>query len=238
IRTEFASSTVLTIAHRLDTVLDCDRILVFDQGRLAQCDEPKELINAGEGIFFELCSEEDAGLLSRITFGWANALLRQGHERQLDPEDLWPLEPDSTCKNVSSVFEPKYKKSHSIVRTIMSLYGWRLLFVGILQALTLGCTLYGPVVLKEILTEVEGNHFDMNLVLGYVISLFVVKALQAVITAHANLENQIITIKITSALQHLLFQKALVYIYTKLYESSLVNLTIVRNTMLYWKHVH
>ncbi|OQR88211.1 ATP-binding Cassette (ABC) Superfamily, partial [Thraustotheca clavata] len=34
--------------------------------------------------------------------------------------------------------------------------------------------------------------------------------LQAVITAHANLENQIITIKITSALQHLLFQKALV----------------------------
>ncbi|OQS03436.1 multidrug resistance-associated protein 1, partial [Thraustotheca clavata] len=57
IRTEFASSTVLTIAHRLDTVLDCDRILVFDQGRLAQCDEPKELINAGEGIFFELCFE-------------------------------------------------------------------------------------------------------------------------------------------------------------------------------------
>ncbi|KAF0684701.1 hypothetical protein As57867_023264, partial [Aphanomyces stellatus] len=45
IRTEFASSTVLTIAHRLDTVLDADRILVFDQGRLAQCDTPNNLID-------------------------------------------------------------------------------------------------------------------------------------------------------------------------------------------------
>ncbi|KAH9136640.1 hypothetical protein AeRB84_018334 [Aphanomyces euteiches] len=57
IRTEFASSTVLTIAHRLDTVLDSDRILVFDQGRLVQCDSPKSLIIQGSGIFFDLCSE-------------------------------------------------------------------------------------------------------------------------------------------------------------------------------------
>ncbi|RHY72245.1 hypothetical protein DYB38_011279, partial [Aphanomyces astaci] len=57
IRTEFATSTVLTIAHRLDTVLDADRILVFDQGRLAQCDAPAALIGAGAGIFYELCHE-------------------------------------------------------------------------------------------------------------------------------------------------------------------------------------
>ncbi|ETV83038.1 hypothetical protein H257_04781 [Aphanomyces astaci] len=57
IRTEFESSTVLTIAHRLDTILDSDRILVFDQGRLAQCDTPAVLIGAGSGIFFELCHE-------------------------------------------------------------------------------------------------------------------------------------------------------------------------------------
>ncbi|KAH9100105.1 hypothetical protein LEN26_016183 [Aphanomyces euteiches] len=57
IRTEFASSTVLTIAHRLDTVLDSDRILAFDQGRLVQCDSPKSLISQGSGIFFDLCSE-------------------------------------------------------------------------------------------------------------------------------------------------------------------------------------
>ncbi|KAH9147937.1 hypothetical protein AeRB84_008549, partial [Aphanomyces euteiches] len=43
IREEFSSSTVLTIAHRLDTVLDADRIMVFDQGRLVQCDSPQTL---------------------------------------------------------------------------------------------------------------------------------------------------------------------------------------------------
>ncbi|OQR95746.1 ABC transporter-MRP, partial [Thraustotheca clavata] len=64
IRAEFASSTVLTIAHRLDTVLDCDRIAVFGQGRLVQCDQPQKLISAGEGIFFDLCSE--GGYLDKI----------------------------------------------------------------------------------------------------------------------------------------------------------------------------
>ncbi|ETV79145.1 hypothetical protein H257_07232 [Aphanomyces astaci] len=57
VRSEFASSTVLTIAHRLDTVLDCDRILVFDQGQLVQNDTPATLVNAGTGIFFELVTE-------------------------------------------------------------------------------------------------------------------------------------------------------------------------------------
>ncbi|CAK4715705.1 unnamed protein product [Aphanomyces euteiches] len=64
IRTEFASSTVLTIAHRLDTVLDSDRILVFDQGRLVQCDSPKSLISQGSGIFFDLFSE--GGYLEKL----------------------------------------------------------------------------------------------------------------------------------------------------------------------------
>ncbi|OQR88580.1 ATP-binding Cassette (ABC) Superfamily, partial [Thraustotheca clavata] len=95
--------------------------------------------------------------------------------------------------------------------TIISLYGCRLIFLGILQALALSCTLYGPVVLKAILIQVEnGNQFDVELVLKYIISLFIVQVVQAIMTAHVNLGNQILTIKLTSALQHLLFQKSLV----------------------------
>ncbi|OQR90531.1 multidrug resistance-associated protein 1, partial [Achlya hypogyna] len=65
IRTEFAASTVLTIAHRLDTVLDCDRIMVFDQGTLVQCDAPKTLVDAGDGIFYELVTE--GGYMDKMT---------------------------------------------------------------------------------------------------------------------------------------------------------------------------
>ncbi|KAF0697304.1 Aste57867_11998 [Aphanomyces stellatus] len=65
IRTEFATSTVLTIAHRLDTVLDCDRIMVFNFGELAQCDTPKALVSQGDGIFFELVTE--GGYMDKMT---------------------------------------------------------------------------------------------------------------------------------------------------------------------------
>jgi len=56
IRKEFRECTALTIAHRLHTVLDSDRIAVLDAGRLAQFDSPQTLLQEG-GIFQELAKE-------------------------------------------------------------------------------------------------------------------------------------------------------------------------------------
>ncbi|XP_041970656.1 probable multidrug resistance-associated protein lethal(2)03659 [Aricia agestis] len=44
IRTKFAASTVLTIAHRLHTVMDYDRVIVMDKGRVAETGHPYELL--------------------------------------------------------------------------------------------------------------------------------------------------------------------------------------------------
>ena len=56
IRTEFAHCTVLTIAHRLNTIIDYDRVMVLDAGTLSQFDSPYELIKQKSGIFYELYS--------------------------------------------------------------------------------------------------------------------------------------------------------------------------------------
>ncbi|KAL5968006.1 Canalicular multispecific organic anion transporter 2 [Taenia solium] len=51
VRNEFASSTVLTIAHRLDTIIDYDRIMVLDAGRLIEMGTPKELAGRSGSLF-------------------------------------------------------------------------------------------------------------------------------------------------------------------------------------------
>jgi len=51
IRRLFKEKTVLTIAHRLETIMDSDRVMVLDNGNLAEMDSPLKLIENTEGIF-------------------------------------------------------------------------------------------------------------------------------------------------------------------------------------------
>ncbi|KAI8360085.1 hypothetical protein B0O80DRAFT_194371 [Mortierella sp. GBAus27b] len=54
IREEFEESTLLTIAHRLRTIIDFDKVLVMDHGQVVQFDAPWDLIRE-EGIFRSMC---------------------------------------------------------------------------------------------------------------------------------------------------------------------------------------
>ncbi len=70
IREEFASSIVITIAHRLKTVLDYDRILVLGGGEVLEFDTPRTLINKGGGVFREMCkASADWPMLRSIALG-------------------------------------------------------------------------------------------------------------------------------------------------------------------------
>ncbi|TDH72543.1 hypothetical protein CCR75_004880 [Bremia lactucae] len=54
IREEFRDCTCLTIAHRINTILDADRILVMDHGAVGEFDTPKALQLKEDGLFKEL----------------------------------------------------------------------------------------------------------------------------------------------------------------------------------------
>ncbi|XP_054154952.1 ATP-binding cassette sub-family C member 2-like [Oppia nitens] len=61
IRQEFSTCTVLTIAHRINTIMDSDRVLVFNDGRVAEFAEPDVLLANKSTIFYTLA--KDAGII-------------------------------------------------------------------------------------------------------------------------------------------------------------------------------
>ena len=80
IRREFRDCTVLTIAHRseidvlmviimapdnyrLNTIMDNNRVMVLDQGRIAEFDTPDNLLANSESIFYGMA--KNAGLVSK-----------------------------------------------------------------------------------------------------------------------------------------------------------------------------
>ena len=61
IRKEFKESTILTIAHRLNTIMDYDKILVLDKGILVEFDTPDNLLSNEDSTFFVMA--KDAGVI-------------------------------------------------------------------------------------------------------------------------------------------------------------------------------
>ncbi|KAJ3101164.1 hypothetical protein HDU97_001630 [Phlyctochytrium planicorne] len=57
IRRDFEGKTVLTIAHRLNTVIDYDRVLVLEAGKVAEFDSPSSLLSDTSSKFYAMVSD-------------------------------------------------------------------------------------------------------------------------------------------------------------------------------------
>ena len=56
IKTAFSNRTVITIAHRVATILNCDKIIVLSQGQVIEYDTPENLLNS-DTVFASLVKE-------------------------------------------------------------------------------------------------------------------------------------------------------------------------------------
>jgi ATP-binding cassette, subfamily C (CFTR/MRP), member 1 len=59
LRTAFADKTIIAIAHRLDTILDFDRVVVMDAGAIVEMGEPTTLMKTEGSLFRNLVESQE-----------------------------------------------------------------------------------------------------------------------------------------------------------------------------------
>lgn len=66
IRKKFAKCTVLTVAHRLNTIMDSDKVLVMDQGTMIEFDHPFNLLKNPNSVFYHMVNESGRAMSEQL----------------------------------------------------------------------------------------------------------------------------------------------------------------------------
>ncbi|XP_066141508.1 ATP-binding cassette sub-family C member 4-like [Euwallacea fornicatus] len=66
IRKKFSDCTVLTVAHRLNTIMDSDKVLVMDSGTMVEFDHPHNLLKNPNSVFYNMVEEGGRAMAEQL----------------------------------------------------------------------------------------------------------------------------------------------------------------------------
>ncbi|KAG5515915.1 hypothetical protein RHGRI_036827 [Rhododendron griersonianum] len=92
IREEFKSCTMLIIAHRLNTIIDSDRVLLLEAGRVVEYASPEELLQNDGSAFSKMVQSTGAAnaqYLRSLAVGEGDNKLETEETRRLDGQRRW-----------------------------------------------------------------------------------------------------------------------------------------------------
>ncbi|KAK7245644.1 hypothetical protein RIF29_40492 [Crotalaria pallida] len=90
IREEFKSCTMLIIAHRLNTIIDCDRIILLDGGKVLEYDTPEELLSNEGSAFSKMVQSTGAANAQYLRSLALNGdKSEKGENKHLDGHRKW-----------------------------------------------------------------------------------------------------------------------------------------------------
>jgi ABC-type multidrug transport system ATPase subunit len=110
VRERFGESTVLTIAHRLHTIIDYDKIMVLDSGRLVEMDSPSSLLGMERGSFKALWKKHQrshGGNMSRS--GSTNSLGKVSSEKGFKRDRMGKMTSVQLFDQQTGFVKPKHE---------------------------------------------------------------------------------------------------------------------------------
>ncbi|KAK1277908.1 ABC transporter C family member 2 [Acorus gramineus] len=116
IREEFKSCTMLIIAHRLNTIIDSDRVLLLDAGQVLEFGAPEELLLNEQSAFSRMIQSTgpaNAQYLRSLVLGDGENKFDRGDEAARGAEEMARLHSMDSCRPVCAGCQPQFFSERS-----------------------------------------------------------------------------------------------------------------------------